>query len=279
MKIFILLLFFSTSLQAQVIKFEGSKDRTLKELKNVIKSKKVEVYNLYSRSFDYYDALPMNDIFDYVYGEKNWQKKPYIKVTATDKYTPIIELYKFQKRKAYLAYKKSNNTPFSTMDIYKEKLINLSPFYLIWEENYKKDAALRKDHWPYQVLGFSFEEDPPKSIQPDKNASKDVVWGYKNFIKQCIACHQVNGIGSEKAGEILSNKLVRKRTDLWLKKFISNPRKVNPYSKMEKFPIRIDIRKKRITDIVKYLRYLDLREQNKNKNSKSKKLNKILDNI
>lgn len=249
----------------------------LKSLKKKYKSHRISVYNFYINRSESYYAFDFKEILRDIYG-KEMNKYFGVEVSTLDKYSPIIEIYKFQERKPYLAYKRADIEPFTTIKYYKDRVIELGPFYLIWEENYKKDAARRRDHWPYKITGFSLVNEPPKRLRPKASVSEDIQWGYKNFIKQCISCHQLDGFGGKKGGELLTSSVLKRRSDSYLMKFIDNPRKMDPNSKMDPFPVKIDIRKKRITDIVKYLRYL---EKEQNKPIKRKKtiedLNKVLD--
>jgi mono/diheme cytochrome c family protein len=256
----IFLFFIWVEASAQTIHFDNGKTFKLEELKKNYKTQRVSTYNYYINRSEAYYAFDMKKILQDVYGNK--PKEFFgIQVSTTDKYTPIIEMYKFQERNPYLAYARADQKPFTTIKAYKDRVIQLAPFYLIWEEDYKKDAAKRKNHWPYKVTGFSLVNEPPLALRPSKKDSKDIIWGYKNYIKQCIACHQLNGFGGKKGGELLSSGIIKKRSDKYLAKFIDYPRKVNPKATMDPFPLKIDIRKKRIKNIVQYLRYLQEKDE------------------
>lgn len=255
MKFLCLILFLSLNTFSQSLSFGDGKNINLDELKKTYKSEKVSVYNFHVNRSESYLAFDLKKILRDMYGQKMGNFFG-IKVDTEDKYSPIIEMYKFEERKPFLAYARADQSTFTTIKVYKDKVINLGPFYLIWEEDYKKDAAKRRDHWPYKVTGFSLVNEPPQHLRPGVDADENIVWGYKNFLKQCIACHRIDGFGGTKSIELISNGLIKKKTDDYLFKFISNPRKVNPKSKMEPFPTKIDIRKKRITNIIQYLRYL-----------------------
>ncbi|MFT6603577.1 MAG: hypothetical protein ACJARO_001087 [Bacteriovoracaceae bacterium] len=60
---------------------------------------------------------------------------------------------------------------------------------------------------------------------------------------------------------------------------MSDPKSVKKDSKMDPFPLKIDLRKKRIVDTVKYLRHISLKHKKNYRDSKSKSLNKIMDGI
>lgn len=276
MKKIFLITFFPLIAFGQVLKLEKAKDLSLKEIKKFFKSEVIEIYNYNARNIEKYHAFPMNEIFDYRYGKNKWKEASWVKVSTKDEYTPLIEMYKFKERKAYLAYARADQKPFTSILSNRSKIEHLSPFYLIWIENYKKGAAVRRDHWPYQITGFSFQETPPKKLIPKAGSSQAVVWGYKNFIKQCIACHSIDGAGGVKGGELVTSGITASKSDLYLKKFISNPGKVKPGTKMTPFPRKIDLRKKRITDIVTYLRFMEKKSKLQSNDSKVKSLGKIL---
>lgn len=254
----ILFLFLPILCFSQTLKINGQELR-LSELKKKFKIYTVSVYNYEVRTHEKYHAFLFNELMLYVSGSSDWLNNYSIQAKTKDKYSPIIEMYKFKQRKAYLAFERADQKSFTTILDYKENFIDLSPFYLIWEEDYKKSAAKRRSHWPYKVLSFETSKHPPIDLIPDEDASKDVIWGYKNFVKQCIACHQINGIGSAKAGELVKNKILDRYSDKNLKRYISNPRSINKKAKMPQFPVKIDIRAERITNIVKYLRYMQKR--------------------
>lgn len=257
MKLLFLVLLSSLTF-AQTFKING-KELKLSELKQKFKVHTISIYNYDIKSHEKYHALQFNELMLYATGNSNWLDNFSIEVTTKDKYRPIIEMYKFKERKAYLAFERADQKNFTSISDYKENFVDLSPFYLIWDEDYKLNAAKRRNHWPYQVTGFTTLKHPPISLIPDQNVSKDILWGYKNFLKQCIACHQINEIGSDKAGELIKSTVLDRYSDKNLARYISNPRSINKNAKMPTFPEKIDIRKERIQNIVKYLRYMKKR--------------------
>lgn len=255
---------------------------SLEHLKKNFKIHSVTIYNLSTKKTETYNAFLVSDIFESAYPKKlNWKSSFAFTIHTKDKYKPIIETYKFLERKAYLAFEKPGNAPFSSITEYGEKLKDLSPFYLIWVEDKKKVPSRRRTHWPYKVIGFSISGKPPRDIIPDETASKKVVYGYKNVRKHCLACHSVNGFGSTKVGELVSSGLVEHYSDKKLMRFISKPRSINPLSKMPMFSTKIDQRTDRIRNIVHYLRYMTKKNKSKKglRKSKAKSLNKTLNSL
>ncbi len=274
-----LILFNSGLAFSKEVSFENKVKLSLSDLKKNYKVHKVEVYNFSTRSFEFYNAFSMKEILNTIYPDKKWRNSPYIKVLTTTGYEPMIEGYKFKERKSYLAFERSDKRPFTTMSGYRDVVSNLGPFYLIWKEDYKDKAAIRRDHWPFMITGFRLQDNPDSKFIPTNADSSNISWGYKNFIKQCVACHSIDGFGSEKDGELISNGKIDSFSDEYLMKFISDPKSVKKNSKMDPFPLKIDLRKKRIGDTIKYLRHVSLKYKNNYRKSKSKSLDKIMDGL
>lgn len=278
-KLIILVLCLSSSTWAtqDLIFFDYSgkkKVLTFKEMNRRFQSDVVEVMNPASLSLEKYKAFNFRKLLNYIYGEGEWEKGFGIKTKSTDNYEPLIETYKFQKRDPYLAYAKADGTPFKSFFKDKNKLMDLSPYYLIWIEDYKNtNAARRRNHWPYKVKSITLEKDPPVKLIPHAKKGSAQYWGFKNYIKQCFMCHQAYGIGGLSAGEIITNGKTKKYTDKQLALFIGKPKSINPNSKMPEFPLRIDLRVKRIKDIVSYIRYIEKNDPAKVEKRRKRKFN------
>ncbi|OUR96574.1 hypothetical protein A9Q84_09500 [Halobacteriovorax marinus] len=257
---------------------------SLEHLKSLFKVHQVSIYNPSTRKTETYNAFSVNAVFKKAFSEKiDWKSSFAFTIHTRDQYKPIIETYKFLQREAYLAFERTDLAPFRAITEYGEKLKDLSPFYLIWIEDKEKVPSRRRSHWPYQVTGFSISGLPPKYLIPGPKASKKISYGYKNVRKHCLACHTINGFGSKKAGELVSNGLVEFYSDKKLMRFISKPRNINPLSKMPIFSPKIDHRTDRIRNIVHYLRYITKKnkslEMSNGRIDKTKKLNKALKSL
>lgn len=84
---------------------------------------------------------------------------------------------------------------------------SVGPYYLIWENPEKSHISI--EEWPFQLAGFeikgSLAEQFPHTV-PDK-AIKDsdpIMKGYKSFMKNCFACHTMNGEGLAQIGPDLN---------------------------------------------------------------------------
>ncbi len=276
--ILVVLISLSFHLNAETIEFKGSGKFDLAQMKKSFKVHKVDIYNYSTRSFEKYHAFSMKEILDSKYSRNKWSKYPFIKITSNDKYMPMAEVYKFLEREPFLAFERYDGKPFTTMSGYKDVISKLGPYYLIWKEKYEKNkVAQRRDHWAFGIIGFELADNPPSKFIPSKEVHEDITWGYKNFLKQCIACHQIDGYGSPKDGELISNGLIDSKTDIWLKALISDPKSVKKETRKDPFPLKIDGRTTRIKNIIKYLRFISKKKKKNYRKSKTKSLDKLLD--
>jgi len=275
---FLIALCFSFHIQADSLDFKGSGKFNLAQLKKSFRVHKVDIYNYSTRTFEKYHAFSMKEILDAKFKRNKWSQYPFIRVKTTTGYMPMVEVYKFLEREPFLAFERYDKKPFTTMSGYKDVVSELGPYYLIWKEKYQKNkVAQRRDHWAFAITGFEMASDPPHKFIPTKEVPQDITWGYKNFIKQCIACHQIDGYGSPKDGELVSNGLIDSKSDKWLKAFISNPKAVKKESRMDPFPLKIDGRTTRIKNIIKYLRFVSSQRKKNYRKSKTKSLSNLLD--
>ncbi|WP_372655112.1 cytochrome c [Halobacteriovorax sp.] len=234
----------------------------LQKLKDKFDVQKVTIFNPYTLKPETYNAFSMKQILSSSYTNK-WINEFAIRVTTKDGYLPIIETYKFQERKAFLAFSRADNKKFVSLTMYKEKIVDLAPYYLIWIEDKEKFPSRRKAHWPYKVTGFDLISNVPEVIVPPKDADKKIKWGYENVRKHCLSCHSIYGYGSTKVGELITNNLTKKFSDKKLRQLIHNPRSIDKKNQMPRFSPKIDMRKSRIKNIVHYLRFLEKRGSRK----------------
>lgn len=141
------------------------------------------------------------------------------------------------------------------------------PFYLIWENPKKSNIGI--EEWPYQLAGFevsdrNLEEQFPNA-HPGKEAGLDtpIGKGYTAFMKNCFACHAMNGDGGAKIGPDLN--LPESAAD-YLKrdyffKLVRNPQSLRAWagSKMSAFDKAI-LPDEDLANIWLYLGYMSKRK-------------------
>lgn len=134
------------------------------------------------------------------------------------------------------------------------------PFYLVWE--YPEKSKISQEEWPFQLAGFEMKpglsKQFPKTV-PRAKASVEVQSGYKLFMKNCFACHTLNGEGASQMGPDLN--IPHSPTEYMKEKFIfqliRNPQSVRqwPQSKMSAFSPD-SLSDKDIRHIIRYLEHM-----------------------
>lgn len=232
----------------------------LAKLKSKYKEEIVQVFNFTTQELESYRAFDLAKILDHVYGRNKWRNSYALGTVSTDKYAPIIKNHIFTNLKPYIAYDRADGKPFVSKKNYSKGHITLAPYYIIWKVP-KSLGNLKKvrDHWPWKIREiFVFPTEPTEIKTNDKAA----IAGKETFINHCIACHSIGRIGGTKGGDLLKMITEKKLNDDHLKKYIINPRSINPKSKMPDFPVFLDDKESRVKRLIYYLRDRVKRFQN-----------------
>ncbi len=276
--------FFSTMIFANddVIEFHtpiGVKKLNLEQMQKQFVEREVSTYNLETKRIETFYGFSMDNIIHSFWSDVK-EANNFVQIECHDGYVAYIEARKFRTNKSYIAYKIKGSSSFVTIDGYQKKIVELGKFYLVWKESYKKGAdTRRRHHWPWAIKSIKIINELPNSIKPLKTADVDTNWGYLNFVKQCLTCHQINGFGGEIGPDLMISENWKKQNDKWIMKYISDPQSINKDSKMPRFPKYIDIREVRIRNIVLYLRHLTSFEGEKKEDRFShSELEKLLEN-
>lgn len=82
------------------------------------------------------------------------------------------------------------------------------PFYLVWEN--PKKSNIGTEEWPFGLAGFELSRKNVEELFPglhpgnDAGADTPIGRGYLAFMKNCFACHAMNGEGGSKIGPDLN---------------------------------------------------------------------------
>jgi mono/diheme cytochrome c family protein len=103
--------------------------------------------------------------------------------------------------KAYLAIE----DPKSPWPALAGKNASAGPFYLVWTD--PQASAIGREEWPFQVVSLAILSDARSAfpnIYPADDAASNVQNGFKSFLKNCFACHKMNGNGAGSIGPDLN---------------------------------------------------------------------------
>ena len=133
------------------------------------------------------------------------------------------------------------------------------PFYLVWEN--PKASQIVSDEWPFMLSSLevsgTLKSMYPKIFPKTKNLK--VAAGFKHYLKNCLACHKINGQGTSNFGPDLNKPMnpVEYFKPSALKKYIREPKSLRTWSglMMPGFAKK-DLSDKDINDLISYLRHM-----------------------
>jgi mono/diheme cytochrome c family protein len=78
------------------------------------------------------------------------------------------------------------------------------PFYLVWKADGPRQTA--PEEWPYQIARIVVKQNEFHAIAPDASVGPDspVEAGFQIYLRNCSACHTLNGIGDSNLGPDLN---------------------------------------------------------------------------
>jgi cytochrome c2 len=237
---------------------EAQASRSLEELVEIAPPSKLRVYEPYEEGPAEFNALPFNAVLDAVYGAR-WRDQEEVLLTCADGYQPAFPVRRLLDHKAWLAFGREDANGFSILKLEsgERRRIDLSPFYLIWD-NFD-DAELRRQGdygWPYQLIGVDLirARDRFPKMTPAAGASKQVLAGFTSFRVHCTRCHAINGEGGNIGPELnVPLNPVEYREAKWLRQWIDDPSSLVATARMPALNKHLHNREQVIEDVLAYL--------------------------
>jgi mono/diheme cytochrome c family protein len=234
------------------------KSLTAKELTQTIEPRRVEVFEPYEHTKVSFTALPLERVFDEAYG-LSWRKREAILFTCRDGYQPTIAVQRVLNHQAFLAVARPGDVGFTILKDEEgtKKRIELSPFYVIWENLDDVRIRIEGDKgWPYQVIGIDLVSFRSRfaEMAPPRNASTEVLAGFQAYVAHCSQCHAINGRGGAIGPELnYPANPTEYMKDGWLRKWIDDPTSMRRAPRMPPLNPELPERDRIIDEIVAYL--------------------------
>lgn len=239
--------------------------RTSEDLTRSIEPVQVEVFEPHQRMKMTFEALPLQQVLDDVYG-RIWREREAIVFTCRDGYESTIAVRRILSHSAFLALSRLGQKEFTIVDARHgaPMEVSLGPFYVIWEN--LDDAKIRAEDdygWPYQVVGIelvSFDQRFGRMV-PDREASKRIWAGFDAFTIHCSRCHAINGQGGSVGPELnYPANPTEYMNKGWLRRWIDDPTSMRRDPAMPPLNRNLPERDRVIEDIVQYLEAIALRK-------------------
>lgn len=240
-----------------VLKFEISggfvKAYSLKELKEHLKTHRIEFVDPQYGKQKKYKAFSLQDVLNLGFGDK-WESTEYTDVAfgALDGYTAITTILKLHETGGYIVYEDLDYENWEPVSI---RQVNPGPFYLVWTG---KDQTTANEYpWPWQLTSIDlikfnsqYPEVVPKGAAKDSSAYK----GFEIFEDRCLRCHAMNQEGGTVGPDLNSpQSIVSYRSENMIKEFIKNPSKYR-YTHMPDHP---DLSENDMDNLISYFYYMN----------------------
>jgi mono/diheme cytochrome c family protein len=148
------------------------------------------------------------------------------------------------------------------------------PLYLVWRN--PERSKVGQEQWPYQLSSFTVKAPIDQrfpAILPAENLALDhpARLGYQAFVKNCFACHTLNGQGNGRLGPDLNepHSPTEYMHEHYLRKLVRDPQSVRHWkgSRMSAFPVD-SLPETELDQIIAYLKHKA--EQRRTASSKGK---------
>jgi mono/diheme cytochrome c family protein len=158
--------------------------------------------SVYKQRFTRFKAIPMTNLLSDV----AIPEFAVVQCNGADGFSAILEKARLlspdpKASKAYIAIEDPKD-PWPDLA---GKTTSAGPFYLVWTD--PQASAIGREESPFQVISFVVLTNARTAfpnIYPADDAASNVQDGFKSFLKNCFACHKMNGNGSGSIGPDLN---------------------------------------------------------------------------
>ena len=233
--------------------------RDLDALRAAASPRTVRVFDPYEAREVAFEALPLDAVLDAIYSP-SWRDNEELLLSCSDGYQPTVPVRRVLAHTAWLAFDRSDEPGFSIrkLESGSRRRIELTPFYLIWENLESPKLRVEGDYgWPYQLVAIDLIRSREKfpNMLPPANASSQARSGFASFRIHCSRCHAINGDGGQVGPELNGpSRPVQYRDPSWLERWIDDPSQMLPTARMPRLNPALPGRRQTIADIVVYLR-------------------------
>lgn len=158
--------------------------------------------SVYKQRYTRFKAIPMANLFSGL----SIPEFALVQCNGADGFSAILEKTRLlspdpKASKAYLAIE-DPRIPWPDLV---GKTTSAGPFYLVWTN--PQASAIGREEWPFKVVSIAILSDFRSAfpaIHPADDAAPNVQTGFKSFLKNCFACHKMNGNGAGSIGPDLN---------------------------------------------------------------------------
>ena len=232
--------------------------RDIDWLRRAAAPRTVRVFDPYEEREIAFEAFAFDAILDAVYA-REWRTREELLLSCSDGYQPSVPVRRVLERKAWLAFDRVDQPGFSILKLESgsQRRIELSPFYLVWENLDDPQLRAEGDYgWPYQLVAIDLIRTRERfpNMLPPAGAGAEARAGFASFRIHCSRCHAINGDGGS-VGPELNGPLrpAEYRDSKWLQRWIDDPSQMLRTARMPRLNPALPERQRTIANIITYL--------------------------
>lgn len=236
------------------------------EIEAVVPAQTMRVFDPYEEREIPFRAFRLTAVLDAVYSP-GWRREEEVLFTCRDGYQPTLPVQRLREHAAWLAYAREDQADFAIekFEAGERRRIDLSPFYLVWENIEDVDVRYEGDYgWPYQLVGIDLIRVSarfPRMIPPD-DASQEARAGFIAFRIYCSRCHAINGEGGSVGPELnVAANPVEYRDREWLRRWIEDPSSILATARMPPLNPALPDRQRTVSQLIAYLEAMSRHKQ------------------
>lgn len=259
MKFFILCLFvlfitnsFSeTKPEDLILLVNGEKQKSLNlEALKKLKIVTLDFYDHASRKSDRFTGVPFKFLMNANLPEE-FSRTVEVELISTNGFKNYFSMENFLKVDAIISYEAVNGK-FERFSIKEKKIVQLGPYYLVWdfksmglEDKYQYNSVYQINKINLITNAVDFETSHVKN-------NESIHLGFRTYKRYCLSCHAIGAWGGELGIDLIKNKILAKKGADFIKKYALDPHSLNAETKMLALP-KYKNREKMAQGLVEFL--------------------------
>lgn len=261
MKTFLMILLASCAAFAKVpdevkILVDGQLHKTLKldEIRKMY-PQQVEYFNPKTKQVETYKGVPTLALLESIVGTTE-HKMVELELNSTDLYSAYISKEHLDKTMSILAYERVDKAPFTRLSNRLKVQVPLGPLYMVWDLKSMRPEERLAFPGVYQIISINVLTSKVDLGGKFPDVDPAIALGHEAYKRNCIACHALGGHGGGISFNLLERKTLSSKGAEYVKKYILNPKAMNPKTGMLPLP-QFKNREQVADGIIEFLRFME----------------------
>ena len=174
-----------------------------------------------------------------------------VELISTNGFKNYFSMENFLKVDAIVSFE-AENAKFERFSIKEKKIVQLGPYYLLWdfksmspEDKYQYNSVYQINKINLITNAVDFETSHVKN-------NESINLGFRTYKRYCLSCHAIGAWGGEIGIDLIKSKTLAKKGADFIKNYALDPHAINPETKMLALP-KYKNREKMAQGLVEFL--------------------------